>query len=382
LRFHSKQRAARSIAVAIAIGVTGVLMTALPAFAAADTVTGFSPTCGAVGASVTITGTGFTAGATASSVTFPGNITQNVVPTNDTTITTTVPVGSSGTAALTVVDADGNGTSAATFTSAVAAAPTLTSFSPVSGAVGSTVIITGTNFGCTSAVKFNTTTATAFTVNSATQIQATVPTGATTGKITVTNTVNSAVSTTDFTVLTGVPTVTAFSPSAGDVGTNVVITGTNFAGTTSVKFNGTTATGFVVNSATQITVAVPAGATTGTITVTNPLGTGTSSTPFTLTTHHARSVSLALKKHLVASGTVSVSDGFNACRSNVTVKIQRLIDGQWKVVGSDQTSGNGNYKTSVKDKTGKYRAIAKKEVLNSGADICTADTSATRKHHH
>ena len=162
----------------------------------------------------------------------------------------------------------------------------------------------------------------------------------------------------------------------------MVITGTNFAGTTAVKFNGTTATGFVVNSATQITVPVPAGTTTGPITVTNPLGTGTSSTPFTLTTHHARSVSLELKKHLVASGTVSVTDGFNACRSNVPVKIQRLVDGQWKVVGSDQTAGNGNYKTSVKDKTGKYRAIAKKENLNGGADICTADTSATRKHHH
>ena len=31
-------------------------------------------------------------------------------------------------------------------------------------------------------------------------------------------------------------------------------------------------------------------------------------------------MNLNLKKHLIATGTVSVGDGFNACRSNVTVK--------------------------------------------------------------
>ena len=379
LRFHSKQRAARSIAVAIALGVTGVLLTALPASAAA--VTSFTPACGVVGTTVNITGTGFTG---ATGVTFNGGAgtaaTTYSAPT-DTTATAVVPAGAT-TGTITVETGAADTASAASFTIVTAAAPTVTSFSPVSGAIGSTVVITGTNFCGTTQVRFNTTNATSFTVNSATQIQATVPAGATTGKITVTNTVNSAVSTADFTVLTGVPTVTSFTPSVGEVGTNVVITGTNFAGTTAVRFNGVTATGFVVNSATQITVPVPVGATTGPITVTNPLGTGTSATSFTLKTHHARSVSLELKKHLVASGTVSVSDGFNACRSNVTVKIQRLIDGTWKVVGSDQTSSNGSYKTSVKDKAGKFRAIAKKETRNGGADVCTKDTSATRKHHH
>ena len=66
----------------------------------------------------------------------------------------------------------------------------------------------------------------------------------------------------------------------------------------------------------------------------------------------------------------------------MTVKIQRLKDGVWKTVGSDQTTGNGKYKEDLKDKTGKYRAIAKKEVLNSGADVCMAETSAPKNHHH
>ncbi len=46
----------------------------------------------------------------------------------------------------------------------------------------------------------------------------------------------------------------------------------------------------------------------------------------------------------------------------------------------DQTSGNGEYKDTVNDKNGKYRAIAKKKTLNGGDDICKADTSATVKH--
>jgi len=168
------------------------------------------------------------------------------------------------------------------------------------------------------------------------------------------------------------------------VGTTVTITGTNFTGATSVKFNGVAAT-FTVNSATQITATVPAGATTGKIEVVTPSGTVTSTTDFTVTTaatKHARSVNLTLKKHLVATGTVKVGDGFNACRANVTVKIQRLKNGAWVNVGTDQTTGNGKYKEVLKDKTGKYRAVAKKTVLNGGDDVCKADTSPTKKHHH
>jgi hypothetical protein len=127
---------------------------------------------------------------------------------------------------------------------------------------------------------------------------------------------------------------------------------------------------------------VSAGATTGTITAQNPLGTGTSATSFTVVVKHARSVSLELRKHLIARGVVSVADGFTACRSDVTVKIQRLKNGVWKTIGTDETTGNGKYKEVLKDKTGKYRAIAKKEVLNSGADVCLADTSSPANHHH
>lgn len=75
------------------------------------------------------------------------------------------------------------------------------------------------------------------------------------------------------------PSSPAMSPAVGPVGTPVTLTGANFTGATSVKFNGTTAAFAVVND-TQITTTVPAGATSGPVSVTTPSGTGTSATSF------------------------------------------------------------------------------------------------------
>ncbi len=77
------------------------------------------------------------------------------------------------------------------------------------------------------------------------------------------------------------PTVASFAPASGVAGTSVVVTGTNLTGTTAVTLNGTAAPGFAVNAAgTQLTVAVPVGATTGPIAITTPSGTGSSATGF------------------------------------------------------------------------------------------------------
>jgi len=61
-------------------------------------------------------------------------------------------------------------------------------------------------------------------------------------------------------------------PASGKVGAAVIILGTNLTGAISVKFNGT-AVGFIVASSTEIKTTVPAGATTGKVTVTTPRGT-------------------------------------------------------------------------------------------------------------
>ncbi len=78
--------------------------------------------------------------------------------------------------------------------------PTLTSFSPTSAKVGQKVTILGTHLIGTTNVSFNGTAAT-FSIKSTGAIVATVPTGATTGKISVTTGGGSATSTGTFTVL-------------------------------------------------------------------------------------------------------------------------------------------------------------------------------------
>ncbi|MGI4823100.1 MAG: beta strand repeat-containing protein [Janthinobacterium lividum] len=169
--------------------------------------------------------------------------------------------------------------------------PTLTSFSPGSGAAGSSFAAAGTNLNGATAVTFTSsggaaTNAPAGFVASANSITGiVVPAGLALGTYTVTvTTPNGTSNGLPFTVTAPAPTVTTITPDNGAVGTSVVITGTNFGGTTGVTFNGTTAPGFTVNAGgTQLTVNVPTGATSGPIAVTTPGGTATSASSFTVT---------------------------------------------------------------------------------------------------
>ncbi len=81
----------------------------------------------------------------------------------------------------------------------VSGAPTVTEFSPARGAAGTSVTVTGTNFVCITSVTFNGVSA-SFTVASATSLTATVPAGAATGRITVTNGSGTGTSPEDFVV--------------------------------------------------------------------------------------------------------------------------------------------------------------------------------------
>jgi plastocyanin len=161
------------------------------------------------------------------------------------------------------------------------AAPTVTSISPTTGLPtgGTTVVINGTNFTGTTAVRFGSTAAASFTVNSANQITAVSPAGTGTVDVTVTNASGtSATGAADrFTyTLPAAPTVTSISPTTGlpQGGTTVVIRGTDFSGATAVSFGSTPAASFTVNSATQITANSPPG--TGAVDVTVTTASGTS----------------------------------------------------------------------------------------------------------
>jgi len=244
----------------------------------APVVASFAPTSGSAGTIVVLVGTNFT-GATA--VTFNGKAAGTFSVDSGTQITASVAAGSS-TGKIAVTTAGGTATSSTSFT--VTDRPTISSFNPASGVAGTSVAITGTNFTGATSVKFNSSPAASFTVNSGTQITATVGNGTTTGKITVTTPTGSALSASNFIVNAPPPTISAFNPGSGPVGTAVVITGTNFTNVSSVAFNGKAASSFTVNSGTQITATVASGSTTGKVTVTTSSGTATSASNFIVTT--------------------------------------------------------------------------------------------------
>ena len=148
-------------------------------------------TSGGEAAKVQIEGQGFSS---SSVVKFGGTQSTSVTASGTTFLTATVPAGAlTGTVTVTT------GTTTLTSPQTFKVKPGVKSFSPTSGPVGTAVTITGTELTQATKVTFNGTSAT-FTVNSDSQITATVPARATSGKITVMTKGGSASSTTSFTV--------------------------------------------------------------------------------------------------------------------------------------------------------------------------------------
>jgi hypothetical protein len=314
-------------------GTSSFNFTVIPA----PTITSFTPSSGTFGTAVTITGTGFT---WATGVRFNG-LNSPFTIVNATTITTTVPVGAT-TGNIRVTNGVDSVESASPFT--VFGVPTVTSFTPTSGAVGTSVTITGTGFNAVTQVRFNGVNA-SYTVNSTTSITATVPGGATTGTVSVTNGSGTGTSGTNFTVLTP-PTITAFSPSSGGIGTSIVINGTNFTGATAVAINGTAASSFTVNSATQITAVVATGTTTGLISVTTPSGTANSASPFTVISD------LIVSTSTVVSGTYNnitvTSTGVATLTGTLTALGNTVVQSGGAInFGTEILSGIGNFTTQT-----------------------------------
>jgi subtilase family serine protease len=158
--------------------------------------------------------------------------------------------------------------------------PAITSFTPSSGVTGSSVTITGTALTAATVVRFDGL-KTTFTVDSSTQIEATVPNGARAGTVAVTTNLGTGASNTQFT-----PTLSlvSFTPAKAAAGKLVTITGIGFNNSSKVSFDGVAAASVTYVSSTKLRATVPAGASTGALQVTNtasPTGSASSATSFT-----------------------------------------------------------------------------------------------------
>jgi Zn-dependent metalloprotease len=242
-------------------------------FAVLPHLSGFAPASGVAGTVVTLTGSSL---AGALSVKFGSQYAAFTV-NSATSLTATVPVGAT-TAPVTVRTAVGTASSPTDFV--INPSLSINSFAPTGGVVGTRVTVRGAGFTGATAFRFNGVAA-AFTVASDTEIWATVPAGASTGRLGLTAPLGTGTSSSDFVVFVpGAPLISSFAPAYGPVGSVVTLTGSNFTGSLEVRFNGVLATSFNVASGSSLTATVPAGAGTGPITVRNAVGLGQSLSDF------------------------------------------------------------------------------------------------------
>jgi hypothetical protein len=208
-----------------------------------------------------------------------GSVTDNGDGTYSATVTAPSSVGTGVfVATLGGSPVESGGSSQTQATVHFIALPTISAVSPSSGPIGATVTLTGTNLTTVIQVKVHGTNA-SFRIVSATEITFTVPSGATTGTITVSTGASTTASADPFTVA-GQPTITSFTPGTGSVGDLVTITGSNLGNTVAVQI-GRIVTVPTSVSGTQVTFTIPAGAVTGSIKIISKDGSATA--PGTLT---------------------------------------------------------------------------------------------------
>jgi len=325
---------------------------AAPAYAAAPTVTSFTPTNGpaAGGCVLDVTGTGLDDFPAAANYTFQFVLTTNpatvVAATDyliisDTEAWVTSPTLAAGSEYfIKATNPGGTSTSTTTFlatTGAGACAPTITAMTPSCGSAGTTVVVTGTNL----------------------LMELSAPSTPFEGNID--------------------GGIVSFSPYTSDA----------------------THTVPDVDEATSVSVLVSSGAADGPIKVTTkgttaaPLNgmSAFSSAPFEVPppdcvpatgNQHSRSISFKIKSTGKTSGKVSSTEdtAFTDCVAAVPVKIQRKTSSGWKTVGKTTTSDTGSYAKKVKNPKGKqkFRALAPKVSLGDPVtDVCLKAKSATRK---
>ncbi|MDQ3915083.1 MAG: Ig-like domain-containing protein [Actinomycetota bacterium] len=88
---------------------------------------------------------------------------------------------------------------------------------------------------------------------------------------------------------------------------------------------------------------------------------------------------------LVVFGRLRVPDGFNDCRSQQPINIQRRISGRWVTKKTTNTNRRGRYAVEIFDQASRYRAVAVRTKIedldNNRVDICKKAVKAKRHRH-
>ncbi len=154
----------------------------------------------------------------------------------------------------------------------VIVAPNITNVAPSTATVGQTVTLTGVGFTANMVVRLGGQIVSA-NVLSATQATFVIPPLLFANSTIDVQNIIGADSDTSFTFTPPVPTITSFAPVTALASSTVVIMGTNFYGTPTVRFGGVISPTVVINSPTQITATVPSSGASGAITVETLYGT-------------------------------------------------------------------------------------------------------------
>ena len=265
---------------------------------------------------------------------------------------------------------------------------------PAQGAVGETVTISGTGFSTTASsdtVEFN---GMAATVSAATALSLTVkvPTGATSGTVTVQTTTEGPVtSAQSFTVASSLaPKVTSLSTTIASAGTEVTISGSNFETTASndtvlvnqarpeLLSESSTSIKFKVPGATlggHVYVATPQGSTTGPILYIPPNGIATSKVGPTgsVSLGSSATVKLTTKEKV----GLEVFEGTAGQRVSLGLSESTLASGEtsiWGPEGSKVSGSNRSFGTSgafmepvTLPATGTYTILIEPEGADTGS---------------
>lgn len=229
---------------------------------ATPTLASFSPSSGSSSTTITIRGTGLS---TTSGVSFGGVAASSFTVLSDTVVTAIPGPGTSG--LVTITTASGSTASLPGF---VFTGPAINSFTPTSAGARATVTIKGINLSSVTQVSFGNVPALSFAIQSDTLITAVVGPGAS-GNVTVSNgTASSFKAGFSFVAY---PYITSFTPDSAGISTVVTIKGKYFTGSSAVRFGGANASSYTIVSDSVIRATVASGS-SGTVSITNALGTG------------------------------------------------------------------------------------------------------------